>query len=75
MTNGSRTISEIIDELGGTAAVARMTSTTAQAVSNWRTRNNIPARYWKTIADRAGGRVSLEALATVVAMRQQSDAA
>jgi hypothetical protein len=38
MTNTLRTPQEVIDLLGGTAAVAKMTGRSAQAVSNWRSR-------------------------------------
>jgi len=75
MTNGSRTVSEIIDSLGGTAAVARMTSLTAQAVSNWRARNSIPAKYWSVLVCGGAGRVSLDALALAASTPQQQQAA
>jgi hypothetical protein len=42
MANEIQTACELIDRLGGTAAVARLTRRSAQAVSNWRSRG-LPA--------------------------------
>lgn len=38
------TVDEVIDALGGTAAVARLTGGRMQAVSNWRDRGGFPPR-------------------------------
>jgi DNA-binding transcriptional regulator YdaS (Cro superfamily) len=38
-----RTVDEVVDELGGTAAVADLCGTTSAAVSNWRSRRKIPS--------------------------------
>ena len=43
------TTTEIIDKLGGNAAVARLTSTTAKAVSNWRGFNRFPSNTFLII--------------------------
>lgn len=48
---------EIIDLLGGNAAVAKLTSTTAKAVSNWRGFNRFPSNTFlvlKAALTRAG---------------------
>ena len=37
------TATDIIDALGGNAAVARLTSSTAKAVSNWRAFDRFPS--------------------------------
>lgn len=41
-----QTASQIIDALGGNAAVAKLTSTTAKAVSNWRAYDRFPANTY-----------------------------
>ena len=48
MTNLQST-SEVIDQLGGTAEVARLTSTTSKAVSNWRAFERFPANTYLII--------------------------
>jgi hypothetical protein len=48
MTNLQST-SEVVDELGGTAEVARLTSTTYKAVSNWRSFDRFPANTYLII--------------------------
>jgi hypothetical protein len=40
------TANEAIDKLGGTGAVAAMVGISAQAVSNWRAKGNIPPEYY-----------------------------
>ena len=42
-------VSEIIDKLGGNPAVARLTSSTAKAVSNWRRFDRFPASTYLVI--------------------------
>ena len=54
--------SEVIDALGGTAAVARLTGRTMQAVSNWRERGFFTAAAYEPInkaLNEAGLRASL----------------
>jgi len=41
-----QTATEIIDLLGGNAAVAKLTATTAKAVSNWRSYDRFPANTY-----------------------------
>ena len=41
--------SEVIDHLGGNAEVARLTSTTSKAVSNWRAFERFPANTYLII--------------------------
>jgi len=48
MTNLQST-SEVIDQLGGTAEVARLMSTTSKAVSNWRVFDRFPTDTYKLI--------------------------
>jgi hypothetical protein len=48
MTNLQST-SAIIDELGGTAEVARLTSTTYKAVGNWKSFDRFPANTYLII--------------------------
>jgi len=43
MARKATSASEIIDTLGGTAATARLTHKSIQAVSNWRNTNRLPA--------------------------------
>jgi hypothetical protein len=43
------TTSEVIDALGGTAAVARLTGRSMQAVSNWRERGRFTAAAYDPI--------------------------
>ncbi|MFO0236941.1 MAG: hypothetical protein ACK53Z_02875 [Betaproteobacteria bacterium] len=50
MTNEPQTPQQIIDLLGGTSAVARMTERSAQAVSNWRSRG-LPSDVFLIMAD------------------------
>ncbi len=45
-----RTTSAVIDALGGTAAVARLTGRTMQAVSNWRDRGLFTAAAYEPIS-------------------------
>ncbi len=40
--HGLETASEVIDALGGTAAVARLTNRQMQHVSNWRSTGRLP---------------------------------
>ncbi|WP_132254704.1 hypothetical protein [Methylobacterium segetis] len=44
------TTSAVIDALGGTAAVARLTSRSMQAVSNWRERGFFSAASYQPIS-------------------------
>jgi hypothetical protein len=48
MPNLQSTI-EVIEQLGGTAEVARLTSTTSKAVSNWRVFDRFPANTYLLI--------------------------
>lgn len=44
------TIDDVIDQLGGTSAVARLTGRPAQAVSNWRRRGKAPPEAYLIIS-------------------------
>lgn len=53
------TVGSIIDELGGTRAVAALTGFGSSAVSNWRSRGRIPAELYLVFSqalDMAGKR-------------------
>jgi hypothetical protein len=41
--------SEILDELGGNASVAKLTGSTSKAVWNWRAANSFPANTYVAI--------------------------
>lgn len=62
-----RTVDDVIEAIGGTAAVAALLGIGKSTVSSWRARGSIPAEHWKAIVDRADeiecASVSLEALA------------
>ncbi len=61
MTN-SRTASQIIDDLGGTKAVAEKIGCLQSAVSNWR-RGRIPADRWPAFVAGFPGKIAYEELA------------
>ena len=51
-----RSTSDVIDALGGTAAVAALTGRTMQAVSNWRVRGLFTASTYLVITDALAGK-------------------
>ena len=54
-----KTVNDVIDALGGTSAVARLTARKPQHVSNWRSEKRIPAaKYLKMQAHLRGRRLS-----------------
>lgn len=44
------TVGAVIDELGGTAAVAALTGLGSSTVSNWRSRGRIPAELFLVVS-------------------------
>jgi hypothetical protein len=46
-------VAHLIDWLGGTSQVATICNVGLPAVSNWKLRNSIPARYWAAIVREA----------------------
>ena len=46
-------VSNFIDALGGTTRAASLLGAAPSAISNWRARNQIPARYWKASVEAA----------------------
>ena len=58
-------ITEIIEDCGGTAALAMALHVSSQVVCNWRNRGDIPRRYWSDIIKLTGGAVGLAKLAGV----------
>lgn len=63
-------VETIIDDLGGTAAVAEGVGTNVSTVCNWRTRKRIPADWWPALV-RIGKRkgITLDRLAEAQAPR------
>jgi hypothetical protein len=65
-------VAEIIDDLGGTTAVAEAVGVAAPVVSNWRARDRIPADRWAALVELAkdkgkGKAISFEKLAALAA--------
>lgn len=50
------TTSEVIDALGGTAAVARLMGVSLQVVTNWRARKQFPAYTYLGLKEALGER-------------------
>ena len=46
-----KSATEIINALGGTSAVARLTKSSSKAVSNWKAANRLPANTYLVIKD------------------------
>jgi hypothetical protein len=71
-------VDALIDELGGTAAVAGAVGVDAPVVSNWRARGRIPADWWPAIIKFAKSKdlrgVTFERLASVQAPRVTDEA-
>lgn len=65
------TTADIIDALGGVAAVSRALNIPPTTVGNWRARNSIPARHHQAILTEAGGRVTAE---QIIAAHSQAEA-
>lgn len=66
------TVDAIIDELGGTGAVADLLGVSASTVSSWRSRGSIPSEHWLSLARHSvaeGKGISLELLAEAHARR------
>lgn len=58
-------ITEIIEDMGGSSAMATTLHVSTAVVVNWRNRGDIPRRYWSAIIKASNGAVSLEMLAGV----------
>lgn len=72
-------VAEIIDALGGNAALAGKLGVTPSGVSEMKRRGRIPPRYWLAITkiaaeDRVSG-ISLDVLATIAADTESNGAA
>jgi hypothetical protein len=46
-----KTVDEMVDALGGTAAVAALTEVGLSAVSNWRAQGFVPAKKFVTLTE------------------------
>ena len=66
------TVDGVIDVLGGTAEVARITGKEAPTVSNWRFRKRIPVDYWPKIVEAAFNRGLPITYATLVEINTAS---
>lgn len=70
-------VAEIIDDLGGTTAVAEAVGVAAPVVSNWRARDRIPADRWAALVDLARSRgksITFETFAELAAKPQAVEA-
>lgn len=70
------TASDVIDALGGTSKVARLTGRSMQAVSNWRERGAFPAETFLLLGDALGkaGRTAPASLWGMLAAAEASAA-
>lgn len=50
-------VEKVISELGGTCAAARVAGISARAVSNWKARDRIPAKFSLIVSEALGRRV------------------
>ena len=66
---------DIIDRLGGPAAIKRATGVPATTISNWRTRNSIPARYHKQLLDLSAGALTADEIVAAHATSEATEAA
>jgi hypothetical protein len=70
-------VEAIINELGGTAAVAEAVGTNSSTVCNWRTRKRIPADWWPALVrfgEERGKPITFDRLAEVQAPRAEARA-
>jgi len=51
-----RTADEVMDALGGNAGVAELTGSTRKAVSNWRSFNGFPAKFYLVMTAALAGK-------------------
>lgn len=58
MKDDRERITEIIEDMGGSGALATLLHVSQAVVCNWRNRGTIPRRYWPTIIRESGGHVS-----------------
>lgn len=49
-----RTLDDLIDALGGTAAAASKAGVSPPAVSNWRSRGRVPPEHFLRLSDEVG---------------------
>lgn len=56
-------VTEIIEDMGGTTNMADLLDVTTAVVCMWRTRGDIPRRYWQSIIDLSHGLVTSARLA------------
>lgn len=55
-------ITEIIEDMGGSGALAMALHVSTAVVCNWRNRGIIPRRYWLDIIKASGGQVTADML-------------
>lgn len=65
MKDNKERITEIIEDMGGSGALATLLHVSQAVVCNWRGRGEIPRRYWQAIIRESGGAVNAARLAGV----------
>jgi hypothetical protein len=72
-------VATIIDELGGTTAVAVAIGVDAPVVSNWRRRGRIPSDWWPALVEFARRKdlsgITFDRLASVQLPRRETEGA
>jgi hypothetical protein len=67
------TVSEIIEQLGDTGAVAGALGLRDNSVSSWKSRGSIPGEHWRALVDLAEARglhsITVDVLASMHARR------
>ena len=58
-------VTEIIEDMGGSGELSTVLKVSQSVVCNWRTRGDIPRRYWQQIIKLSGGAVTAARLAGV----------
>ncbi len=63
----SKTVSQIIEDLGGPTAIAEATTISDGAVRQWKFKDRIPRRAWPDLIEAFPNVISLEVLRSVEA--------
>lgn len=69
------TISDLVQELGGTADLARALGANLSTVSNWRKRGSIPSEHWAAVVAIAAGRGKADITFETIALMHMKKAA
>lgn len=73
-----RSVSEIVDALGGLTAVAAALDLPLTTVSSWKSRDSVPVSYWSPLlaaARKRGVAITVDCFAQIAAARPSSRAA